>query len=62
MSSSQSCSGLQEKQFDTDRLWSDETGTNIKLVQKVREEIKSFNAILSAPAEPHPILSISKPS
>ena len=38
-SSSQSCGGLQDKQFDIGHLWSNETGTNLKLVQKVREEI-----------------------
>jgi len=38
-SSSQSCGGLRDKQFDIGHLWSNETGTNLKLVQKVREEI-----------------------
>ena len=38
-SSSQSCGGLQDKQFDIGHLWSNEMGTNLKLVQKMREEI-----------------------
>ena len=38
-SSSQSCGGLQDKQFDMGHLWSNETATDLKLVQKVREEI-----------------------
>jgi len=37
--SSQSCGGLQDKQYDIGHLWSNETGTNLKLVQKVHKEI-----------------------
>ena len=38
-SCSQSCGGLRDKHFDIGHLWSNDTGTNLKLVQKVREEI-----------------------
>ena len=37
---SQSCGGLHGKQFAIGHLWSKETGTNLKLVQKVREETR----------------------